>query len=62
MSPAGLEPTTYGLKVLEGRNRSSISEKAQCADPQLVRFINDWPHYSAAKRAAILALAETRTL
>jgi hypothetical protein len=30
-TPAGFEPTTYGLKVPEPRQQSSISDEAQCA-------------------------------
>ena len=57
MSRAGLEPTTYGLKVPEGRDMSSVFCEAPC-ERDLGRLIDAWPHFSEAKRAAILALVD----
>jgi hypothetical protein len=57
MSPAGLEPTTYGLKVPESSDPCSVFTKAHCADPQLARIVKDWPNYSSAKKSSICAIA-----
>jgi len=64
MSPAGLEPTTHGLKVPERPDATSLPSDG-CAGGQegardnseLTRLIDEWPQYSPAKQAAILALA-----
>jgi hypothetical protein len=65
LSPAGFEPTTYGLKVPE-RDRAT-TDRQRGSDPasngahynsELQRLVDAWPQFSAAKRAAILAIAE----
>jgi hypothetical protein len=55
MSPAGLEPTTYGLKVPKRLEQSITFDWAQYS-PELQHLIDGWPSFSPAKRAAILAL------
>jgi hypothetical protein len=57
LSPAGLEPTTYGLKVPEKDERTSTLDQAQCAS-DLARLIMAWPSFSIAKRTAIQALVD----
>ena len=64
MSPAGLEPTTYGLKVPERSDATSLVYSSSAGGQEgahytleLTRLIDEWPRYSCAKRAAILALA-----
>jgi hypothetical protein len=65
MSPAGLEPATYGLKVPERDDATNYSLRG--SDPkcegahynsELQRLIDVWPTFSAAKRAALLAVAD----
>ena len=57
LSLAGLEPTTYRLRVPELRDASSIFLEAQC-DADLQRVIDGWRRFSQAKRAAISALVD----
>jgi|tagenome__1003787_1003787.scaffolds.fasta_scaffold20904416_2 hypothetical protein len=57
LSPAGLEPTTYGLKVPKNYGRKSTFEKAQCA-PDLAQLIAAWPSFSTATRRAIQAVVD----
>jgi hypothetical protein len=59
MSPAGLEPTTYGLKVPENDERTGIFEQAQY-NLELAGLVQSWPKFSLAKRAAIQALIEAQ--
>ena len=65
MSPAGLEPTTYGLKVPErdhatydGARGSDCDSRGAHYNSDLQRLIEAWPTFSAAKRAALLAVAD----
>ena len=55
MSPAGFEPTTYGLKVPGKAPQYSGSALAQC-DPELQRLIDSWPRLSPQLRDAIYRL------
>jgi hypothetical protein len=59
MSPAGFEPTTYGLKVPITCDQYIIFEQAH-ESTELIGLIERWPQFSAAKRAAILALIEAQ--
>jgi len=58
MSPAGFEPTTYGLKVPEKRQQSSTFEQAQCTS-DLRRLIQSWPRLSVRQRAAVVELVQS---
>ncbi len=60
MSPAGFEPTTYGLKVPGRSNTSSGFQKAHETDAQLADLVNGWASFSLTKRAAILAIANAQ--
>jgi hypothetical protein len=58
LSPAGLEPTTYGLKVPVLSDHCSTFEKAhESADLQQV--VAAWPRLSPSLRAAIVQLIES---
>lgn len=56
LSPAGFEPTTYGLKVPERGDLYSISDEAHETDSGLAQIVASWPSFSQAKRSALLAI------